>query len=120
MRLLKQNLLRKICWKHDKITGEANYDIDREPSYRGDTLFPEFNESKKVQSFKNSLKSKILNGEIKTNLQTYSYTYKNKCLPKHANEVLKSMEKEKLLNNISTNNERIHKLKEIPLILTKN
>jgi len=106
----------KICWKHDNITGEANYDIDREPSYSGNTLFTELNESRKIQVFKNELRNKIISKEITSNIYVYSYAFMNKCLPKHANEVLTSLVKEGILKEAKTSNEKIHKLKEAPLI----
>ncbi len=102
----------KICWKHDAVVGEANYNIDHEPSYTGNTLFPQFNDALKVQKFKNELKKRILNAEIKTNKGVYQFAFEKKCLHKHANDVRKELSENKQIETSSTTNDRVHKLKD--------
>ena len=48
----------RVCWKHDKLTGEANFDIDNEKiNVNKPSLFSEFNISTKRQMFDESLKT---------------------------------------------------------------
>jgi three-Cys-motif partner protein len=81
-----------VCWKHDKLTGEANFDIDNERiDIRNPSLFMEFNVPKKIQLFEERLKSKILAGDLSTDLAVYLYSLEEGFLPKHANNVLDNL-----------------------------
>lgn len=79
----------RVCWKHDKLTGEANFDIDNEKiDLQKPTLFVEFNVPKKIQLFEKELGNKILSGELATDLMVYTFTLEQGFLPRHANEIL--------------------------------
>jgi len=69
-----------VCWKHDKLTGEANFDIDKE----------------KIDLV--NLKEKILRQELKTNYDTYLYTLNEGFLLKDANVILKDLKEKKKIN----------------------
>ena len=61
-----------VCWKHDKLTGEANFDIDNERiDLSKPSLFPELNVPNKRQIFEEFLSKKILSGDLKTNTEVY-------------------------------------------------
>lgn len=101
---------QNICWKIDSIVGEADYNIDHEPSYISSTLFND--NPLKIENLSANLEILILERQIKTNKDAYIFGLKNKCLPKHVTNVLKKMFKEKLIEEINTANSKIHKLEE--------
>ena len=85
-----------VAWKKDALTGEANYDIDDDDIHPDSpTLFDELYKPRKLDRFKENLK-KFLYLE-KTNNEIYKFTILEGFLPSHANQILKEMEKEKLL-----------------------
>lgn len=49
--LLGMEKFLKVCWALDEIAGSANYNIDNEMCYAGDTLFVEFNKPTRVSVF---------------------------------------------------------------------
>lgn len=101
-----------VCWKHDKLTGEANFDIDNEKiNLNKPTLFPEYDIPTKRQVFDNSLKEKILNQELKTDKEIYLYTLNEGFLCRDANAVFKKLAKEeKIILDFKTTNSSIHKI----------
>lgn len=110
---------QRVCWKKDSITGEADYNIDRELAYIKEQgmLFEEHKISVKVQSFKELLKMKILNREIVTDLDAYKFALINRCLIKHSAIVLKELMQESKIQKFITINSDIHKLKTINNII---
>ena len=111
----------KVCWRHDKLTGEANFDIDSEKiDINRPSLFKEYNIPKKLQSFENNLEEKILSEILKTDLEVYTYTLEEGFLPKHANEILKRMLEENIISfEFKLLSNKIHKI-EIPSLIKKN
>jgi len=109
----------RICWKHDQVTGEANYNIDREPSYHGNTLFEETNISMKIQIFKDNLHKHILENKFTSLLQIYQEAFKAKCLPEHANEVLTELINKGILGKIKLQKSGFHKMKDVPLTVNR-
>lgn len=101
-----------ICWSINKNTGDANYDIDNEKINPDEPfLFPGLDVSNKLQVFKNELRGKIRNNEIKTNTQVYRYTFEMGCLPKHANGVIRELRNQKTItNNFRTCSSNVHNL----------
>ncbi len=101
-----------VCWKHDKLTGEANFDIDNERiDVQTPSLFAEFNIPKKIQVFEQLLKEKILIGNLKTDLDIYTFTLEEGFLPKHANKVLTELKADKKVDfNFSTISAKVHRI----------
>ena len=109
----------KICWKHDPVTGEANYNIDREMSYYQKTLFEEMNVATKIKTFQESLRDKILNKEIVILSEIYKEAFKNKCLPEHANEVLSELIDKGILGKLKLQKSSFHKMEDVPLTIKR-
>jgi len=101
-----------VCWKHDKITGEANFDIDHEKiDPNKPTLFEEYNVPTKRQVFEQNLKEKIFSRELKTDLDVYLFTLGEGFLPKDANKILKELkENNKIDSDLNLTNSKIHKI----------
>ncbi|MDD2982441.1 MAG: three-Cys-motif partner protein TcmP [Crocinitomicaceae bacterium] len=86
-----------LTWKYNGLNGDANFDIDNESSLIQFDLF-EGQKLNKVESFKQIVKEKILNQEIKTNHQLLNFVYENGHIGKHAEECMKEMKKAKLIS----------------------
>lgn len=111
---------QKVCWGLDPITGEADYNIDRELTYGGQgVLFEEESVPEKTKKFKENVREKILVGVLKTDVAVYKYALKNRCLPKMSVEVLKELMKEDKIEKIKTHSSDIHLLKEPLNIILK-
>lgn len=83
-----------VCWKHDKLTGEANFDIDNEKiDMNKPGLFAEYNIPTKKQIFDNSIKEKILKAELKTDKEVYLFTLSEGFLIKDSNVILRELSK---------------------------
>ena len=102
-----------IAWKKDKLTGEANYDIDNEKiNLNQQTLFEEFNKPSKRQVFENSLSAGILNGELTTNYDVYLFGLNEGFLLKDVNSVLKKLKADnKVIFDFSLITTDLHKSK---------
>ena len=105
---------QRVCWKKDSITGEADYNIDRELVYNKNqgVLFEEVKIPIKIKEFKRKLKEKILNREIEYDIEAYKFALKNKCLVSHSADVLKEMIENKMIEKLRTKNSDIHKIKQ--------
>lgn len=103
-----------VCWKHDKLTGEANFDIDNEKiDVNRPTLFVEYNVPTKKQVFDSSLKQKILDKDLKTDIEVYLFTLSEGFLLKDANTIIKELVKEgKISISFKITNSNIHRIKE--------
>ena len=101
-----------VCWKHDKLTGEANFDIDNEKiELAKPSLFQEYNIPSKRQLFERSLEIKVLNLELITNYDVYLFTLNEGFLPKDANKILRKLiEEGKLKNDLKLVTSKIHKI----------
>ncbi|MEO6252087.1 MAG: three-Cys-motif partner protein TcmP [Ferruginibacter sp.] len=83
-----------VCWRHDKLTGEANFDIDNEKiDINNPGFFAEYNIPTKKQIFNNSLKEKIINGQLKTDVDVYLFALNEGFLLKDANIILRDLNK---------------------------
>ncbi len=81
-----------VSWKHDKLTGEANFDIDNERiDFNRPSLFVQFNIPTKRQIFERDLRDKILSGSVKADNEVYLFTLGEGFLLKDANKVLKEL-----------------------------
>jgi len=103
---------QKVCWKIDDVTGEADYNIDRELTYyKQGVLFEDEKTPLKIKQFNLDLEHEIVSGIIKTDIDAYKSALKNRCLVKHAAERLKELMKEGKIEEFKTNNNDIHKIK---------
>lgn len=102
-----------VCWKHDKIRGEANFDIDNEKiNLSKPGLFPEFNTPTKKQIFDESLQKKILSGQLKTNIEVYHFCLNEGFLPKEANVIIRQLISSKKISiDFTLTSGDIHKIK---------
>lgn len=94
----------KVCWDLDRVTGEANYDIDDDPIRCGDDiLFPEMRIPKKEDVFHRELEEMLAGGDDDapiSNLDVYRFTLEKGFLPKQANAHLKELRKKGRLDVI--------------------
>ena len=102
-----------VCWKHDKLTGEANFDIDNEKiDINNLGLFAEYNVPTKKQIFDNTLKEKIINGQLKTDITVYLFTLNEGFLLKDANVILRELQKSGKINfEFKPSSSDVHKIK---------
>lgn len=100
----------KICWNLNESTGDANYNIDEENIADGImSLFPEENIPKKLKVFEQELTISLMNKSLKLLKTVYEFTLEFGCLPKHANEILKKMEKTgKIQKLVNKKNSKVH------------
>ncbi|OJJ16710.1 hypothetical protein BKI52_32915 [marine bacterium AO1-C] len=85
----------KVCWDQDEERGEANFDIDGDnltPSTP--LLFQEMNQASKLNLFENDLKKKILNQELKNDLEVYKYMLDNGFLSRHVAPTIKQLKQD--------------------------
>lgn len=87
----------KIGWNRNKINGEADFDIDEDLSKAQLNLFspPKLT---KIESFKQELRELIRDRKIRNNEEALKYTYRTGNLYRHANEAVKAMKKENLID----------------------
>ncbi len=102
-----------VCWRHDKLRGEANYDIDKEGiDIKQPGLFPELDVPSKKQVFSENLSRKILSRELKSDREVYLFTLNEGFLLKEANLILKQLSKEgKISYSFNTTSADLHKIK---------
>ena len=102
-----------VCWKYDRLRGEANFDIDNERiNLKNLGMFAEYNIPSKRQVFENLLRQKIINKELQTDYAVYLFSLDEGFLLKDANHILKELDSEGKINldfKFSTSN--IHKIK---------
>jgi three-Cys-motif partner protein len=111
---------QKVCWKIDNVTGEADYNIDRELTYdKQGVLFEDVKIPWKIKQFYNDLESQIKDGKIKTDIDAYKFALKNRCLVKHAADKLKELMKNLKIEEFKTTNNDIHKIKSATVIKIK-
>jgi three-Cys-motif partner protein len=101
-----------VCWKHDKLTGEANYDIDDDKiDLSAPSLFAEYNKPKKMATFEIELTTKIKSGEISTNKDAYLLGLSSGFLPKHVNVIFRNLMEQKVVSkDLRTISSNIHRL----------
>jgi three-Cys-motif partner protein len=100
-----------VCWKHDGLTGEANYDIDNERiNLAKPSLFHKLNVPNKRQVFETNLRKKIIEKELKSNCDVYMYSLCEGFLPKDANLILKELKQtNKISFDFKMASSKIHK-----------
>jgi three-Cys-motif partner protein len=99
------------CWKHDKLTGEANFDIDNEKiNLNAPSLYSEFNVPSKRQVFENNLRQNILSGVMATNHDVYLFALNEGFQLKDVNAVLRELEQGKKISiNFKLITNKLHK-----------
>lgn len=104
----------KVCWKHDKLTGEANFDIDNEKiDLLKPTLFEQYNVPSKRQLFEKRLTERILAKSLGTDYDVYVWTLDEGFLPKDANDVLRTLKNQgKIDFSFKMVSSKIHKISE--------
>lgn len=104
---------QKICWSVDKLTGAADYNIDRELSYKNPNgiLFEEIRVPRKIRNFKEELEEQIITGKISTDTEAYKFALKKRCQISHASEVLEKLVEDKKIEPIKLIKQEIHKNK---------
>lgn len=112
----------KVCWKHDQLTGEANFDIDNEKiDLSKPSLFSEYNVPKKIQVFEDELKKQILDEKLKTDLDVYNFSLEQGFLPRHANKILNHLKsQEKIDFDFKIISEKVHKITHPTTIKVNN
>jgi three-Cys-motif partner protein len=108
---------QKICWSVDTLAGAADYNIDREISYKNPNgiLFDEIKIPQKIRNFSESLEEMIRNNTIITDIEAYKYALKERCQVKHAADVLKKLSENKIIEPIRTIQADIHKHKPVKI-----
>lgn len=104
----------KVCWNHDKLSGEANYNIDN--NWEANSLFSQLGENVKKDSVGNEIKELILSGEITDNKTGLKHALINGCEPKLFVEVVQDLIKNKTIEitgKFSKQSTNIHKIKEV-------
>lgn len=101
-----------VCWKHDKLTGEANFDIDNEKiDLNKPSLFEAFNIPTKKQVFERDITEKIISGKLRSDVEVYLFALDEGFLPRDCNKILKNLkESGKITYSFKLNNSRIHKI----------
>ncbi len=109
---------QRVCWKRDDVTGEADYNIDRELIYDKDQriLFEDMKVPRKIKEFQNQLEKMLLQKEIKNDIEVYKFALKNRCLVKHSSEVLEKLMEENKIKKFSTRSNDIHRIKKTKTI----
>lgn len=103
----------KVCWNHDKLSGEANYNIDN--NWEANSLFSQLDENVKKDTVSKEIKELILSGEITDNKTGLKYALINGCEPKLFTEVVQNLINIKAIEIIGKFNKQstsIHKIKE--------
>jgi len=103
----------KVCWKHDVLSGEANYNIDN--NWETWTLFSPLGENVKKDTVRTEIKELILSGEIKDNKTGLKYALTNGCEPKLFTEIVQDLKTNKLVEitgDFNKQSSNIHKIKK--------
>lgn len=96
--LLGMEKFLEVCWNNDKLTGEANFDIQGERINKATPfLFQEMNKSSKIDLFQKELKNKILNKEISNDLEIYLFMINSGFLGQHVRPVIKELKDQIIL-----------------------
>lgn len=86
-----------LAWKRNSKNGDANFDIDGEEANMQLSMF-EDQKPTKIEKFKFNLKEKILKEKIVNNKQALIYSYRNGHISKHASDLIKELNKMKIIS----------------------
>lgn len=104
----------KVCWNHDKLSGEANYKIEIN-DYEEGTLFYNPGNTVKKEKIKSEIKELILSGKISDNKTGLKYALTKGCEPKLFTEVVLNLVENKSIEIIGKFNKQstsIHRIKK--------
>lgn len=92
----------ECAWATDPNTGEANFNIDKDPIVATGQLsmFEKENIVKKLDYYQNELTSWLQDSK-RTNVEIYKFSLLRGFLPRHTNDILKKMETSDVLEIIS-------------------
>jgi len=111
----------KVCWKYDKFSGEANYNIDN--NFEANSLFGALGENIKKDMVKKEITKLILSGKIKDNISGLKYTMQQGCEPKLFTDTVIELEKcKKILRTGEVNKQstNIHNAKSYQIKILSN
>lgn len=111
----------KVCWRYDKFSGEANYNIDY--NYETNSLFGALGENVKKDSVKKDIINLILSSKIKDNISGLKYTMRQGCEPKLFTEIVIELELNKKIErigNVNNSATNIHKAKSYQIKTISN
>lgn len=89
--LLGMEKFLKVCWGLDSVSGSANYNIDNDMSYSGDTLFEEFNIPTRLSLFERDL-LEFIRQEKPNNQQVYRFALEKGFHSVKANDMLRVLQ----------------------------
>ncbi len=110
----------KVCWKHDKLSGEANYNID--DNWEENSLFAQLGENRKKDAVSKKIKELILSKEISDNKTGLRYALIKGCEPKLFTEVVQQLINANLIEIVGKFNRqsaKIHRIKDLYQIKRK-
>lgn len=84
----------KVCWKHDTLSGEANFKMN-EADFEENTIFYSPENSIKNRDVMTRLEHLILSGQVGDNISGMKYVLKEGCLPSLFPKVIESLIKQK-------------------------
>ena len=111
----------KVCWKHDTLSGEANFNIDN--NFREGTLFYNPENNVKKDTVSKEIKELVLSGKISDNITGMKFAMRKGCEPKLFTDIVKELKKNERIerygnvNNISSD---IHKAKKYYIKILDN
>jgi hypothetical protein len=85
----------RVCWRHDKFSGESNFNIDNDEPV--DSLFYTGETTNKKEKIKKEIKKSILSGKITDNKSGLKYALKKRCLPEVFVSTISELEKNKFI-----------------------
>jgi len=103
----------KVCWNHDKQSGEANFNIDN--NWEEDSLFAQLGENIKKDTVSREITKLILSGKISDNKKGLKYALTQGCEPKLFTEVVQKLMSDKLIEIVGKFNKQatnIHRIKK--------
>lgn len=87
----------EVCWDKDKLTGEANFDIEGKGiNQQAPFLFGEMNTPSKIEVFQRELRDKILSREIKNDKDIYFFMINKGFLGQHVRPVIQELKNGKI------------------------
>lgn len=105
-----------LAWKRNEVNGEANFDIDDDAKKTQMSIF-EGKKLTKIEQFKQNVKEKVMNEEIKNNSEMLAYSYEQGHVGSHSADCLRELKKEGLINFTGTSPlvtyDNVYKLKKI-------
>ncbi len=104
----------KVCWRHDILSGEADYNIDN--NWEANSLFSQLGENVKKDTVTKEIKELIISGKIRDNKTGLKYALIKGCEPKLFTEVVQNLINRKMIEIIGKFNRQstnIHKIKEL-------